>query len=97
MPHSKETSVQTHVLKSEHLQSLTRWKKNKSGNSNSNSNSNLKKQHKALAHKIEQALSDYSSGQFKFKKDVAKKHNISTPTLLRHAKINECEFVKKTS
>ncbi|CAK3618247.1 hypothetical protein VCRA213O314_700003 [Vibrio crassostreae] len=38
---------------------------------------------------------DYASGQFRFKKEVAKKYKMSAQTLVRHANLRGISFIKK--
>ncbi|MFA0013779.1 hypothetical protein AB4391_10555 [Vibrio lentus] len=63
---------------------------------NINQSNVVNQQYRTPKEKIRRALEDYASGQFKFKKDVAKKHNLSTPTLVRHANLRGVTFIKES-
>ncbi|WP_061039964.1 hypothetical protein [Vibrio coralliirubri] len=81
------------------LQDLTRWNYNKRiGHRKQHNKENVvNKQYQVPINIIDQALLDYRSGKFQFKKDVAKKHQISVQTLVHHANIRCITFNKKDS
>ena len=78
------------------LDELTRWRKRTHSRERLNYNTsnivNLKPN--IPQERINQALSDYSSGNFPSKKEVAKKHKISTQTLINHAKTHGVKFLQ---
>lgn len=83
-------------MKFEQLESLTHWgEKNRTIRKTINKDNVVNNQYRTTKEKINQALLDYSSGLFEFKKSVALKNNISTPTLIRHANLRGIEFIKK--
>lgn len=79
------------------LQELTRWNYNKRiGQRKKHNRENVvNKQYQVPINIIDQALLDYISGDFQFKKDVANKHQISVQTLVHHANIRGVSFNKK--
>lgn len=83
-------------MKFEQLEALTHWgEKNRTIRKNINKDNVVNNQYRTTKEKINQALLDYSSGLFEFKKSVALKNNISHPTLIRHANLRGVEFIKK--
>jgi hypothetical protein len=88
-------NIKNRILETDNLKSLTRWNKYNI-KENKNTNNILNSKTRTPDNKINHALLDYSSGEFTFKKDIAYKHNISLPSLVRHAKLNNINFVKKS-
>ena len=83
-------------MKFEQLEALTHWgEKNRTIRKNINKYNVVNNQYRTSEERINQALLDYSSGLFEFKKSVALKNNISPPTLIRHANLRGVEFIKK--
>ncbi|MCC4784504.1 hypothetical protein BCU33_013070 [Vibrio lentus] len=83
-------------MKFEQLEALTHWgEKNRTIRKHLNKDNIVNTKYRTAEEKINQALLDYSSGLFEFKKSVALKNNISVPTLIHHANLNGVEFVKK--
>ncbi|MFA0154501.1 hypothetical protein [Vibrio sp. 10N.261.46.A3] len=80
------------------LRALTRWSQDNRtdrGQNNPNKKNVINQQYSVPQETIALALSDYVSGNFKYKKEIAKKHSISTQTLVRHANDRELVFVKQ--
>lgn len=79
------------------LQDLARWNQDKriGRRTNHNKENVVNRQYHVPQSRLEQALMDYASGQFRFKKEVAKKYKISAQTLVRHANLRGIRFIKK--
>ncbi|MEZ9024942.1 MULTISPECIES: hypothetical protein [unclassified Vibrio] len=79
------------------LQDLARWNQEKRiGRRTTHNKENVvNQQYHVPQSRLEQALVDYASGQFRFKKEVAKKYKMSAQTLVRHANLRGISFIKK--
>lgn len=79
------------------LQDLARWNQEKRiGRRTTHNKENVvNRQYHVPQSRLEQALVDYASGQFRFKKEVAKKYKMSAQTLVRHANLRGISFIKK--
>ncbi|MEZ9292487.1 hypothetical protein AB4251_26710 [Vibrio lentus] len=79
------------------LQDLTHWNQDKRiGRRTTHNKENVvNQQYHVPQNRLEQALVDYVSGQFRFKKEVAKKYKMSAQTLVRHANLRGINFIKK--
>lgn len=79
------------------LQDLARWNQEKRmGRRTTHNKENVvNRQNHVPQSRLEQALVDYASGQFRFKKEVAKKYKISAQTLVHHANLRGISFIKK--
>ncbi|MFA0033327.1 hypothetical protein AB4355_13885 [Vibrio sp. 10N.261.49.A12] len=77
------------------LVDLTRWcRGNSTFRANANKSNVINQQYRIPQIRIEKALLDYASGRFQCKRDVARKHQISTRTLTRYADLYRVDFVK---
>ena len=79
------------------LQDLARWNQDKriGRRTKHNKENVVNQQYHVPQNRLEQALVDYVSGQFRFKKEVAKKYKMSAQTLVRHANLRGISFIKK--
>ncbi|TKE93614.1 hypothetical protein FCV53_04835 [Vibrio sp. F12] len=79
------------------LQDLARWNQEKRmGRRTTHNKENVvNRQYHVPQSRLEQALVDYASGQFRFKKEVAKKYKMSAQTLVHHANLRGICFIKK--
>ncbi|MCF7506050.1 MULTISPECIES: hypothetical protein [Vibrio] len=79
------------------LQDLARWNQDKRiGRRTKHNEENIvNQQYRVPLSRLEQALVDYASGQFRFKKEVAKKYKMSAQTLVHHANLRGISFIKK--
>ena len=79
------------------LQDLARWNQERRiGRRTTHNKENVvNRQYHVPQSRLEQALVDYASGQFRFKKEVAKKYKMSAQTLVRNANLRGISFIKK--
>ncbi|WP_299142483.1 hypothetical protein [uncultured Vibrio sp.] len=98
MDRTKNGSIPTQVNITS-LKDLARWDQSKriGRRVKHNKENVINQQYYVPLSRIEQALVDYASGQFQFKKEVAKKHKMSAQTLVRHANFRGVTFIKKDS
>ncbi|PTP05050.1 hypothetical protein CWO17_11555 [Vibrio sp. 10N.286.45.A3] len=73
------------------LKELTRWSKHARSRERTNYNTSnvINHQPKISKERLNQALLDYTSGNFQSKEEVAIKHKISTQTLIKYARLRD--------
>lgn len=77
------------------LKELTRWSKHTRSRESITYNTNNVINHQTTISKerLNQALLDYTSGNFQSKEEVAIKHKISTQTLIKYARLRDVSFI----